>query len=259
ARGGGVGREVGAARAEGARGGTWLDSKFQKSMSGGMATASWRLSGVASPAAKWSWAVTMLPLSRPEAASCWFLVARRRTVNVPAALKVAFTDDPVAGGAPPSKFQLRVSRVPFPEKAPVPPASSAVGAPVIVPFGRVSVAVAVWEVIRPLVHAEKGRNWLAGMVVPFSVTASELGSKVHVASSLTLIDPLVTRLLCAGLGAMKLRGPGAGSARTAGARRRKNPRMAKSQRTSCEGRASMARPLLPARPATMPGRVLLFA
>src|SRR5207302_73932 len=51
-----------------------------------------------------------------EARSCSVLVARRRTVKVPAALKVALTEAPVAGWAPPSKFQLKPSPVPLPLK-----------------------------------------------------------------------------------------------------------------------------------------------
>ena len=51
-----------------------------------------------------------------DACSCSVLVARRRTVKVAAALKVALTEAPVAGWAPPSKFQLKPSPVPLPLK-----------------------------------------------------------------------------------------------------------------------------------------------
>src|SRR6516225_2615694 len=139
-----------------------------------MATASERLAGLGDPLLKLRCAVTRLLLSSPEAASPSLFVARRRTVNVPAAPNVAVTGDPLAGSAPPSKFQSSPSPVPLPEKLPACPASRLVGALVIVPVGSVIATATVCEVMRPPLHAENGSKTLAGMVVPFSVTARVL-------------------------------------------------------------------------------------
>src|SRR5215813_7170385 len=141
-----------------------------------MATASVRLSGVGDPPLKLRCAVTRLLLSRPDAASPSLFVARRRTVNVPAAVKVAVTGDPLAGAAPPSKFQSSPSPVPLPEKLPACPASRPVGALPIVAVGSVTATVTVCDVMRPPLQAENGRKAAAGMVVPFSVTARLFGS-----------------------------------------------------------------------------------
>src|SRR5215470_6937119 len=102
-----------------------------------MATASVRLAGVGDPPLKLRCAVTRLLVSRPDAASPSLFVARRRTVNEPAAVKVAVTGT-------------------------------------------------VCEVIRPPVQAVNGWKALAGMVVPFRVTARLFGSKVQLASTATL-------------------------------------------------------------------------
>ena len=50
--------------------------------------------------------------------------------------------------------------------------AAAAGEPVMVPFGSVIATGTVCETMRPLLQAENGWNWLAGMVLPFSVTAS---------------------------------------------------------------------------------------
>src|SRR5262249_56474143 len=121
-----------------------------------MATASVRLSGVGDPPLKLRCAVTRLLLSRPDAASPSLFVARRRTVNVPPAVKVAVTGDPLAGAAPPSKFQSSPSPLPLPEKFPPCPASRLVGALPIVAVGSVAPPRTVCEVMR---LAPQGRQW----------------------------------------------------------------------------------------------------
>jgi hypothetical protein len=128
----------------------------------------------------------------PEAAKLSSLTARRRTVNEPAALKVAFTGEPLAGAAPPSKFQLNASPFPLPEKLALSPALKLLGAAVMLPFGRVMGTLATWEVFRPSTHDEKGKKLAWEIGDPFNVTASEPSSKVQVALNTTLIDPLVT-------------------------------------------------------------------
>src|SRR5262249_36695912 len=189
-----------------------------------MATASVRLAGVGDPPLKLRCAVTRLLVSRPDAASPSLFVARRRTVNEPAAVKVAVTGDPLAGAAPPSKFQRSPSPVPLPEKLPACPASRLVGALVIVPVGSVTVTGTVCEVIRP--PGQPGNGWkaLAGMVVPFSVTARLFGSKVQLASTATLTVPLVTTAPSLGVGPMKRSGLGFGSPHAAGGCARIAPR-----------------------------------
>src|SRR5215475_4733467 len=189
-----------------------------------MATASVRLSGVGDPPLKLRCAVTRLLLSRPDAASPSLFVARRRTVNVPAAVNVAVTGDPLAGAAPPSKFQSSPSPVPLPEKLPTCPGSRLVGALPIVALGSVTATITVCEVIRPPLQAENGRKALAGMLVPFSVTARLFGSKVQLASTATPTVPVVTIPPSAGVEPMKRSGPGFGSPQAAGGCARIAPR-----------------------------------
>jgi hypothetical protein len=139
-------------------------------------------------------------------------VAVKRTVKEPAALNVALVDEPVAGAAPPSKFQAKP--VPFPDAVnePVAGAERVVGALAIVPLGSVTPTAATREALRPFVHAEKGVKLDAGIAVPFKLTASVLSSNVHVASSCTLTDVVVTVVFAPGVGPTKASGPGFGSA-----------------------------------------------
>ena len=62
-------------------------------------------------------------------------------MNEPAASKVAFTGEPLAGSAPPSKFQLNESPVPVAEKLALSPALKLVGAPVMASDLRASAAL----------------------------------------------------------------------------------------------------------------------
>src|SRR4029453_18526398 len=160
-----------------------------------------RLSGVGSPPAKVRCALTRFPPSSPDAARAWFFLARSRTVNVPAAANVADTGEPVSGSAPPSKFQASVSPLPLPEKVPCAPAVSVVGALPIVPFGKTTVTGTVWDVLRPPLHAENGRNAAAGMLVPFRLTLSVPSSNPQAASSRRLTGPLVPIGAAVGRGA----------------------------------------------------------
>src|SRR5437762_5783507 len=171
-----------------------------------------------------------------DACSCSVLVARRRTVKVAAALKVALTEAPVAGWAPPSKFQRKPSPVPLPLKLAVVRAVSEVGPLVMVPFGSVRPTVAVCEDMRRSWQAEKGWNWLAGIDAPLRLTASVLGSTVHSASSRTLAVVLVTTAPATGVGAMNRSGPGAGFACAGGgAERAQRRRPGRTERRAKRG------------------------
>src|SRR5262249_6059368 len=123
-----------------------------------------------------------------------------------------------------SKFQTSPSPVPLPEKLPACPALRLVGALVIVLVGSVTVTGTVCEVIRPPVQAENGWKALAGMVVPFRVTARLFGSKVQLASTATLTVPLVPTAPSLGVGPMKRSGLGFGSPHAAGGCARIAPR-----------------------------------
>src|SRR5262245_60808091 len=107
----------------------------------------------------------------PEAARASARVARRRTGNWPAALNVVEGEMPVAGAAPPSESPLSASPLRRPGRVADWPAFRLVGALPIVPFGSDSATLVACDVMRLLLHAEKGMNWLDGMVVPLIVTA----------------------------------------------------------------------------------------
>src|SRR5262249_20712156 len=154
----------------------------------------------------------------PDAARAWVFVARSRTVNVPAALNVAETGEPVAGWAPPSKFHTSVSPEPLPEKLPSAPAVRVAGGLLIVAFGNPTVTATACHVLRPPLHAEKGRNRAAGMLLPFRLTASVPSSKVHGASRRTFTGLVVSTAPSGGVGATKVSGLGLGSGDAGGAR-----------------------------------------
>jgi hypothetical protein len=80
-----------------------------------------------------------------------------------------------------------------------------------------TVTATVWDVLRPPLHAENGRNPAAGTLAPFSVTANVPSSKLQAASSRTATGLLVTRASAGGVGATKARGAGVGSERAGGA------------------------------------------
>jgi hypothetical protein len=82
----------------------------------------------------------------------------------------------------------------------------------MLPFGRVRGTFTTFEVFRPSTHDENGRKLAWEMGDPFKVTASVPASKVQVAVSTTLIDPLVTKEPDLGVAAAKASGPGAGKA-----------------------------------------------
>ncbi len=113
----------------------------------------------------------------------------------------------------------------------------------MVPFGKVMATLTVCEMMRLLEQAEKGLNWLAGIEVPFRLTASVSGSKEQAASSRRLTVPVVTVVPGTGVGAMKRSGPGAGIAR-------REDGQARSRLRNATRRLFMGSPRLAGRPAT---------